>query len=42
MQSLRMSEPAGTALSTTFDSLVLVFNRVTMRQPAASSLAHQP
>ena len=41
-RSDRMGEPAGRRFSVTPASGVLTFNRVTMRQPASSSLAHQP
>ena len=42
IRSDRMGEPAGRRFSVTPASGVLTFNRVTMRQPASSSLAHQP
>lgn len=39
IRSLRTLEPSATRASTTFDSLVLDLSLVTMRHPAASSLA---
>ena len=41
MRSDRMALPFGSGSSVTTASGVLVLKRVTMRQPAASSLAHQ-